>query len=121
MSLVSAHKTSVLEIEYKVWIVPGKQYLAQSSQTSANVYMAINGELGRTEKIQLGKGCNEFSFKVNFIAIRLFFHGKLFNFCNSILNLLIYSLYYTKTCSELSGSVFASLRSDSTVFNLTSP
>ena len=54
----------VAVIEYKVWIVPGKQ-LVHSSQTSANVYMHLNGELGRTERILLPKGCIEFSFKVN--------------------------------------------------------
>lgn len=51
-------------MKYKVWIVPGKQFqFAPLSQTTANVYMTINGELSKTDKIVLPKWCNEFSFE----------------------------------------------------------
>jgi len=71
-------------IEYKVWIVPGKQYqFAQSSQTSANVYMFLNGELGKTDKILLPKNCNEFSFKVG-----------VYVYCKPISNDLLKSFFF---------------------------
>ncbi|XP_039253169.2 DENN domain-containing protein 5B-like [Styela clava] len=49
-------------IPYRVWIFPKKQ-LSGISQTSANVYIMISGELACTGVISVPKNCLEFSFQ----------------------------------------------------------
>lgn len=49
-------------ITYHVWIFPKKQ-MSGASQTSANVYIVVSGDLNSTSKISVPKGCLDFSFE----------------------------------------------------------